>query len=77
MVKPVGDYHPPEGWVEFSTLKSGEKFHNIVGPGMPTQYVKLMATRLEMSEFEPFNAVNTDTGDQVFIDPGEFVYPIF
>jgi hypothetical protein len=82
MVKPVGDYHPPEGWVEFSTLKSGAKFHNIVGDGSPTQYVKLVCAPFDEKTTHlskgsrPRNAVNTDTGKLVRIDENEFVYPI-
>ena len=58
----------PEGWVPFSTLNPGEKFHNVVGPGLPTQYVKLQTV--------PDNAVNTDTGELVHIDEDEYVWSI-
>jgi hypothetical protein len=69
MVKPFGDYHPPEGWVKFETLKPGAKFHNVEGPGLPTQYLKLQ------SETGTY-AANLDNGLPVLFDLDEYVYPI-
>ena len=69
MVKPSGNYHPPEGWVKFETLKPGAKFHNVERPGLPTQYIKLQ------SDTGTY-AFNTDNGLPVTFDLDEFVYPV-
>lgn len=67
-MKPQGDYHPPKGWVKFSTLKSGEKFHDILEHGRPVQFIKVV-------EHGRRNAVNFQTGEHYTFDQDEFVYP--
>jgi hypothetical protein len=78
MVKPFmharKDYQPPKGWVEFSTLLPGAKFHNAVESGLPTQCIKLQDS--VQSDVGGVNAVNLDTGGLVWIDSDEFVWPI-
>jgi hypothetical protein len=66
-MKPSGTYHPPEGWVKFSTLKEGEKFHDIFR-GQPVQFIETVP------EGE-CNAVNFETGSHYLFDQDEFVYP--
>ncbi len=69
-MKPSGTYHPPEGWVKFSTLKPGEKFHDIKGQGRPVQYLKI-----SVADTEVMNAVEFLTGTLVPFADDEFVYP--
>src|SRR5437899_3080055 len=71
MVRPVGDYHPPEEWVKFETLKPGAKFHDCVESSPPVQFVKLQTLPGSTA-----NAANLDTGEQVCVRDDEFVYRI-
>lgn len=67
-MRPQGDYHPPQGWVKFSTIKPGEKFHDILQQGRPVQFIKTV-------QHADRNAVNFQTGEHYTFDQDEFVYP--
>lgn len=70
MVKPFKDYHPPECFVKFETLRPGDTFHDIID-SKTVQFVKLLRR-----PSSPFNAVKLDTGEQVNLDEDEFVHPV-
>lgn len=58
-MKPHGNYHPPQGWVKFSTLRDGAKFHNIMN-GQPVQFIKV-----SMAHCDPYNAVDLSQGARI------------
>ncbi len=70
-MKASAEYHPPEGWVPFSTLKNGDKFHDIGPKGQPVQYMKVSPAHCD-----PYNAVDLEHGQHEAFDAEEFVYPI-
>ncbi len=58
----------PSSWVKFGTLKPGDKFHDCIDPGQPTQFVKMYGSGNW--------AANLDTGVNSYHSDDEFVYPI-
>ena len=67
-MKPYKDYHPPQGWVEFRTLKPSATFHDVID-GRTVKFVKVKYDAGHL-------AVNLQTGEITEFEADEFVYPV-
>ena len=76
MIKPFGDYNPPEGWIKFENLEPGKTFHEIID-GRPVEFIKLQIPVVTgLLGAKSYNAVNLGTGELVEFDSDEFIWPI-